>query len=74
MKILSETNLRDFEFLAGAIDRVKYISREQLDTIEERLNDIYPDGIDDATLNDLFWFDEDAIAELLGYDSFDDLM
>ena len=73
MKILSETNLRDFEFWAGATDRVKYLSWEQLDTIEEILNDIYPDGIDDTTLNDLFWFDEDTIAQWLGYEDFEEL-
>ena len=72
MKILSETNLRDFEFWAGAVDRVKYFSREQLDTVEEILIDIYPNGIDETTLNDLFWFEEDTIAEWLGYDSFED--
>jgi len=74
MKILSETNLRDFEFWAGATDRVKHLTWEQLDTIEETLEDIYPDGIDDVTLNDLFWFDEDIIAEWLGFNSFEELM
>ena len=66
-------NIRNFEFWAGAIDRVKYFTGEQLDTVEEILIDIYPNGIDDTTLNDLFWFDEDMIAEWLGYDSFEDL-
>ena len=74
MKILSETKLCHFEFWAGAIDRVKHLSEEQLDTIEEILSEIYPDGIDETTLNDLFWFDEDTIAEWLGYHSFDELI
>ena len=74
MKILCDTKLRDFEFWAGATDTVKYLSWEQLDTIEEILREVYPEGIDDTTLNDLFWFEDDLIAEWLGYDSFDELM
>ena len=74
MKILCETKLRDFVFWAGATDTVKYLSWEQLDTIEEILSEAYPEGIDDTTLNDLFWFEDDIIAEWLGYDSFDELM
>ena len=74
MKILSETQLRNFEFWAGATDRVKHLTGEQLDTIEETLNDMFPDGIDDTTVNDLFWFDEDIIAEWLGYNSFDEMV
>ena len=74
MKIQSETSICHFEFWAGAVDAVKYLTWEQLDTIEEILNDIYPDGIEDTTLNDLFWFEEDTIAEWLGFNSFDELM
>ena len=74
MKIVSETRLCHFEFWAGAADRVKHLTWEQLDNIEQILSDIYPDGIDDTMLNDLFWFDEDIIAEWLGYGSFDELV
>ena len=73
MKITTVTNLRDFSFWAGATDTVKYLSPEQLDTIEDILCDIYPNGVDDTTLNDLFWFDDDIIAQWLGYDSFEGL-
>jgi len=74
MKIVSEMRLCHFEFWAGAADRVKYLTWEQLDIIEGILDDIYPDGIEDTALNDIFWFDEDTIAEWLGYDSFDELI
>ena len=74
MKIVSETNLRDFEFWAGATDTAKYLTWEHFDTIEDVLNDIYPDGVDDTTINDLFWFEEDTIAEWLGYSSFEEFM
>ena len=74
MKIYSEKSLRDFEFWSGAKDRVKYLSAEQLDTIENILDDLYPEGMTETEVNDLFWFDEDTIAEWLGYENFDEIM
>lgn len=73
MKIYSETTLRKFSFWAGAVDTAKYLSTTQLDTIENILEDIYSDGVSDTEINDLFWFDEDLIAEWLGYTDFEEL-
>lgn len=42
--------------------------------IEEILEDLYPDGMDETAVNDLFWFDNDTIAEWLGYTDFDELI
>ena len=74
MKVYAETSLKNFEFWAGAKDRVKYLTADELDTIESMLEDIYPDGVDETTINDIFWFEEDTIAEWLGYDDFEELM
>lgn len=74
MKIYSEKSLREFNFWAGAADRVKYLTDDDLDRIEETLEEIYPEGMDETAVNDLFWFEEDTIAEWLGYDDFDALM
>lgn len=74
MKIYAETNIHDFDFWSGAKDTVKYLTWEELDTIESMLEDIYPDGMEDVELNDFFWFEDDTIAEWLGYDSFEELM
>ena len=74
MKIYSEKSLRGFEFWSGAADRVKYLTDEELDTIEAMLEDAYPEGMSETSINDLFWFDEDTIAEWLGYDDFEALM
>lgn len=74
MKIHKETALKDFEFWSGAADRVKYLTEDELNTIENTLEELYPDGMNDTELNDLFWFDEDTIAEWLGYGSFDEIM
>lgn len=74
MKITSEKSLRDFEFWSGAKETVKYLTDEELDTIEEILEDCYPDGMDETAINDLFWFGDDTIAEWLGYANFEEIM
>ena len=74
MKIYAEKSLRNFEFWSGAKDRVKYLTFEELDTIESILEEIYPDGMDETAINDLFWFDDDTIAEWLGYNDFEEIM
>lgn len=74
MKIYEEKSLRDFEFWSGAKDRVKYLTDDELDQIEAILEDAYPEGMEDAEINDFFWFEEDTIADWLGYNDFEELM
>lgn len=74
MKIISEDKrLRDFDFWSGAKDTVDYLTSDELDTIEDMLEDAYPDGMTETQLNDLFWFDTDVIAEWLGYEDWETL-
>ena len=74
MKIYMEERLRNFEFWSGACDRVKYLTDEELDTIESILEECNPEGMTETEINDFFWFEEDTIAEWLGYSSFDEIM
>lgn len=75
MKIINEDKrLRDFDFWSGAKDTVDYLTSDDLDTIENMLEDAYPDGMTETQVNDLFWFDTDVIAEWLGYDDFESLI
>ncbi len=74
MKIYSDTSLSSFEFWSGAKDRVKYLTEDELDTIENILEEQYPDGMGETELNDFFWFEDDTIAEWLGYGSFEEIM
>lgn len=74
MKIYEEKSLRNFEFWSGAKDTVKYLTDDELDTIESILEDAYPDGMEDTAINDLFWFEDDTIAEWLGYEDFEAIM
>lgn len=74
MKYLVEDNLHNFDFWAGAKDRVKMLTWSDLDTIESRFEDIFYDRTPtDTEINDMFWFEEDLIAEMLGYNSWEEL-
>lgn len=74
MKIYTDIPLTEFEFWAGAKDTVKYLTDEELDQIEQILEEIYPEGLSETELNDIFWFEQDLIAEWLGYEHFDEIM
>ena len=74
MKIYKEESLTNFEFWSGARDTAKYLTYQELDTIESILEDIYPEGVDETTINDIFWFEEDTIAEWLGYNNFEEII
>lgn len=70
MKIYTETSLQNFEFWGNArINVNEYLSEEQIDTLENILEDLYPDGIEETDLNDLFAYEFETICEWLGIDS-----
>ena len=66
MKVYSEVSLSNFNFWSGAKDNASELTDSQLDTIESILEDIYPDGMDETSVNDLFWFDFETVKEWLG--------
>ena len=72
MKLYSETSLRYFNFWSGAKDNALKLTLEQLDEVESMLEDIYPDGMSETELNDLFWFDFDQICDWLGIEEDED--
>jgi hypothetical protein len=74
MKIYTEENLTNFEFWGGARDTVRYLTDDELEQIEAILEDLNPDGMSDTEINDFFWFEDDTIAEWLGYADFEELM
>ena len=73
MKIYKEMSADNFEFWSGARDTVKELTEDQLSEVWEMLEEMYPDGAEDTAINDFFWFEEDTIAEWLGFDSFEKL-
>lgn len=66
MKIYSEKSLRNFEFWSGAKENANELTIAQLDEVENILEDMYPGGMSETEINDLFWFDFDTIKEWLG--------
>ena len=55
MKIISETTLKDFRTWSGAVDtQEKIISSGKADKFDSMIEELYPDGITDTQLNDLF--------------------
>jgi hypothetical protein len=64
MKVNLEINLTNFEFWAGAKNHS--FTYNELQEIEFQLEDIYPDGMDETQINDLFWFEEEFLCELIG--------
>lgn len=75
MKVTSEKeiSLYDFDAWSGGRDTLRDLSSAQCETIEQYLEDLYPDGIDETDLNDFLWFERDTIAEWLGYSSWEAL-
>ena len=73
LMIVTETDLTDFEFWSGARDRARCMTDDELRTVANYLCELYPEGMSDTAINDFFWFEEDTIAEWLGYDSFDEI-
>ena len=73
MKIYEETSTQYFDFWAGARETAEELTTEEFERIDEYIEENYPNGIGKTELNDMFWFDDDFIAEILGYDDFDDL-
>ena len=64
---LDANGIRDMVW-SGALDRIRCLSDDEIDTIIDILAQEYPDGIDETELNDFFWFDDDIYAEWLGFD------
>lgn len=73
MKIRYDQSLDEFDFWSGAKYTAKLLKPNEFELIENYLEEIFPEGIDETTLNDFFWFDEEIIADILGYEDFESL-
>jgi len=67
MIIKTETTLGDFMAWSGAIDTQARIMNEGMTSeFDSLIEDLYYDGLDETTLNDLLWFESEWIYENLG--------
>lgn len=75
MIIYQEISLKDFPFWGPAETHVQYLTDKDFEMIEQELE--YDNRtqieINKTDLNDLFSYDEDYIANILGYDDFKQL-
>ena len=73
MKIYKEVSGYEFDFWSGAKDRVNYLTYDEIEKVFSILEEIYPEGMSETEVNDFFWFEEDTIADWLGYNSFEEI-
>ena len=74
MKIYYElVDLYDFDAWSGGRDTLNVLTREQTEQLQFILDDTYPEGFEDTALNDLLWFERDWIADMLGFEDWEDL-
>jgi hypothetical protein len=66
MIITCDKGLRDFDFWAGAVQTARNLTTEELDRIEDEFMELYPEGMTDVQINDIFWFDSEWVYGLVG--------
>lgn len=71
MKVINDNlNLRNFEAWSVAVDTKETIINEgKAEDFDNLMEDVYPEGLTDTGLNDILWFEEDWIFEMLGIDT-----
>ena len=73
MKVYSEKEFENFEFWGGAKDRAEMLTDDEGNMIFDNLEECYPEGLSETEINDFFWFEDDFIATILGYQSFEEI-
>lgn len=74
MKIYKDESLSNFEFWSGAKDFANKLTESEFNLIENTLEELYPDGMSETQINDLFWFEDEWIcSDILGIE-YDEVM
>lgn len=73
MKMYRECSLTNFEPWAGAVDHYNVLTYEQLEQLDAIFEEMYPEGANETTINDFLWFEDDTIAEWLGFEDWEAL-
>jgi len=68
MKTFNEnTTLVNFDAWSGAVDtKNRIIENDKADEFDNLIEELYPDGLSETHLNDILWFEEEWIFEMLG--------
>lgn len=65
MKIYQEKSLSRFEFWGNAKINAEQLSDYELNQLESAIEDIYPDGINETSLNEILAYDFEWVCEVL---------
>lgn len=73
MIIRDFVDLCDFEAWCGGKFTLEFLIEHGDDeTVQQAIEELYPNGIDKVMLNDTLWFDTEWIAEILGFETWFD--
>ena len=74
MKYYVEKDLADFDAWSGGADTLNELTPPECELVEQFLEETSGDeGLSETQVNDILWFERDAIAEYLGYENWEDL-
>ena len=75
MKYIVEESLSSFNAWSGVKDTKDELTEEQLSQVEDVIEELYPDNNPptDTDINDILWFERDAIAQYLGFSDWEPL-
>lgn len=74
MKYIVEESLSNFDAWSGGKDTKDELTEEQLSQVEDFIEELYPDNPPTQTdINDILWFERDAIAQHLGFSDWEHL-
>lgn len=68
MKTFNEnTTLVNFDAWSGAKEtKERIINEGKAEEFDNLIEELYPDGLSETALNDILWFEEDWLFEMLG--------
>jgi hypothetical protein len=72
MRVYYELDLVNFKAWGGAEDTLRTLTHDQIRQLESMLEDAF-DEASETTINDFLWFENDTIADWLGFDSWEEL-
>lgn len=66
MKVISEIDLTEFKAWSGAVDVLNDLTEDEKRAVQRNIEDAFPEGINEVTLNDFLRFDHEQIEEIIG--------
>lgn len=74
MKYIVEESLSNFDAWSGGKDTKNALTEDHLEQVEKFIDEICLDNIPTETqINDILWFERDAIAQYLGFSDWEHL-